>query len=100
MRKRALVVAGAVVAGTLAAGVWLLRLPEYARIGVGYTAQQTCACLFISGRSPASCRMDLDPLARKIVSVEVGAAEVTARSAGFARAIARYRKGMGCSLEE
>jgi hypothetical protein len=98
-KKRAFVLFGviAVVAGAVVA--WrVLRLSDLSEIGAGYAAQQTCACLFISRRSPESCRMDLDPLARRLVSVKIGAAEVTARSMGVARATARYEKAFGCSL--
>jgi hypothetical protein len=85
-----------VVAGALA---WrFLHLSELAHLGTGYAAQQTCACLFVSGRSLESCRMDLDPLARKLVSITPGPGEVTARSMGVAKATSRYQKGFGCSL--
>jgi hypothetical protein len=102
MRKRLWLASGTivfVVASILVA--WrLLQLSELARIGTGYAAQQTCACLFISLRSPESCHMDLDPLARRFVSVKPGPAEVTARVLGLARATARYQTGFGCSLTE
>jgi hypothetical protein len=99
MRKRS--VAALVTAGLLGAGAvtWRsLHLSELTHIGTGYAAQQTCACLFISGRTLESCLTDLDPLARRLVSVRPGAAEVTATSLGLARATARYEKGFGCSL--
>jgi hypothetical protein len=99
MRKALFILAGLLVAG--AAIAWrLLHLPDLARIGTGYAAQQTCACLFVSGRSPESCRTDLEPMARWLVSVERGEGQVTARSMGLARAVARYQKGFGCSLEQ
>jgi hypothetical protein len=101
MRKRsiiaALIVVVLVVGGAVA---WrVLRIADLTSIGTGYAAQQTCACLFISKRSLESCRMDLDPLARRLVSVKPGAEEVTASSFGLASATARYRKGFGCALE-
>jgi hypothetical protein len=99
MRKRS--VAAIVAAGVLGAGAvswrWL-HLTDLTHIGTGYAAQQTCACLFISGRTLESCLGDLDPLARKLVSVKPGAAEVTASSLGFVRATARYEKGFGCAI--
>ena len=87
-----------VVVGLLA--VRLLRVPELAHIGAGYTAQQTCACLFISGRALDSCRMDLDRLARWFIQVKVGTDEVSTRAFGFSRATSRYQKGFGCSLSD
>lgn len=66
--------------------------------GAGYSAQQTCACLWVSGRTIESCKTDLDPLARRLVSIRVGANEVTASGLGIATATATYEKGFGCSL--
>lgn len=83
------------------AAAWkLLRVPELAQIGVGYTAQQTCACLFVSRRPAESCRQDLEPMARWFISAEIGAGEVTAHTFGLARARSRYQQGFGCSLTE
>jgi hypothetical protein len=75
-----------------------LRLSDLMSIGTGYAAQQTCACVFISRRAVASCITDLDPLAQRLVSVHVGADEVTARMHGLSTAVARYEAGFGCSL--
>ena len=98
MRKRLLLVLAAVaVISLVGLGLWL---PPLSRIGVGYTAQQTCACLFVSRRTADSCRRDLEPMARWLIKVEIGASEVTARSLGLARARARYEKGFGCGLLE
>jgi hypothetical protein len=69
-------------------------------IGSGYAAQQTCACLFVSGRPLESCKHDLEPLAQKIVTVTPGDQEVTARVFGLMRARARYEPRFGCSLVE
>jgi hypothetical protein len=89
----ALVVAGGAIA-------WrVLNVPEMARIGSGYSAQQTCACLFISHRTLESCMTDLEPLARKMIKVRPGENEVTAFSLGrIASATARYQPGFGCQL--
>jgi hypothetical protein len=75
------------------------RISDLTNIGTGYTAQQTCACIFIGGRTLESCVTDLDPLARRLVSVRVGTDEVTASSIGVVTATARYQKGFGCSLQ-
>jgi hypothetical protein len=102
MRKRTLVILGAILGALLLAGVvtWrTLHVSTLVEIGAGYSARQTCACVFVSRRSPDSCRGDLDALARRLISVEIGAQQVTARSiAGLSRATARYQQGFGCSL--
>lgn len=74
------------------------RVSALLEAGAGYSAQQTCACLWVSGRALESCKTDLDPLARKLVSIRVGANEVTASGLGIATATATYEKGFGCSL--
>ena len=78
----------------------VFRVPLLLNIGTGYAAQQTCACLFISGRAIDSCLGDLEPLARKLISVHPGAAEVTASGLFLETATARYEKGFGCSLRD
>jgi len=92
------VLAVTVVAGF--AAFRALRLSDLAHIGTGYAAQQTCACVFISHRSLASCVTDLEPLARRLVSVRVGTHEVTAHTLGMSRTVARYEQGFGCSLRD
>ncbi len=103
MRKRIFSIAGIIglVLIVAAAVAWrLLRVSELARIGTGYAAQQTCACLFISRRAPESCHLDLEPMARWMISVKIGTGEVTGRVFGVARARAVYEPGFGCSLKE
>jgi hypothetical protein len=95
LRKRILrVVLVLVVALVVAVAAYA---PRMARIGVGYAAEQTCACLFVSGRTLESCRGDLDGLARRFVRLEPGQDEVRASSLG-SHATARHRAGFGCSL--
>jgi hypothetical protein len=98
MRRKRLLLAFAVALIAAMIAFRALRLSELARIGAGYAAEQTCACLFVGGRSLDSCRTDLDPLAQKIVSLRPGSDEVTASSLGLARATAHYEKNFGCSL--
>jgi hypothetical protein len=84
-----------IVAFVLVAAVvaWrVLRVSDLAHIGTGYTAQQTCACLFVGGRTLESCMTDLDPLARRLVSVHPGPDEVTATGLGLSTATARYER--------
>lgn len=86
------------VAGAVAWRVF--RVPLMLKIGTGYAAQQTCACLFVSRRTIDSCLGDLEPLARKLISVERGASEVTASGFLLETATARYETGFGCSLRD
>jgi hypothetical protein len=81
-------------------GLALLRFAPLGRIGAGYAAEQTCACVFVSGRALEGCLGDLDPLARKLVAIDVGRDEVRARSAGLLHARARFDAATGCTLVE
>ncbi len=78
----------------------VFRVPLLLNIGTGYAAQQTCACMFVSGRAIESCLGDLEPLARKLISVHPGTDEVTASGLFLETATARYEKGFGCSLRD
>ena len=100
-RRRNARLAGLVAFAILlaAAFAWrTFRVSALLEAGAGYSAQQTCACLFVSGRTLESCATDLDPLARKLVSVRVGSNEVTASALGLTTAMATYERGFGCSL--
>lgn len=98
IKRTLIVIAVLVLAGAI---TWrALHLTEMAYIGAGYAAEQTCSCMFISARSLASCKTDLEPLAQKLVSVSVNLDEVTATAFGFSKATARYHKGLGCSLKD
>jgi hypothetical protein len=99
-RKRLLL---GVAVGLLVAAIVSWRwfhVSQLAHIGTGYAAEQTCACLFISGRTLASCVSDLDPFAQRFISVRTGSDEVTASCFGLATASAHYDKGFGCSLRD
>jgi hypothetical protein len=98
MRKRLLATA-IVIVGTVLV-VRLLHVADLIHIGAGYTAEQTCACVFVSHRSPESCRGDLEPMARWFVSVALGPDRVTSRSFLVSRATAHYEKNFGCALED
>jgi hypothetical protein len=102
LARRKRIALGTVVLLLVAAVVaWrVFRVPLLMNIGTGYAAQQTCACLFVSGRTIESCLGDLDPLARKLISVHPGSAEVAASGFGLETATARYEKGFGCSLRD
>src|SRR4051794_12972877 len=99
-RKQVLVGAAAFVVVGVAVAWRALRVSDLLHIGAGYAAQQTCACLLVGGRSLESCLGDLDPLARRVVAVRVGADEVTATALGLSAATARFEKGYGCTLRD
>ena len=102
LRSRKWRLVGLTVAAVLAIAFvgYELRVTTLAEIGAGYAAQQTCSCIFVSGRELESCRAELDPLARWLVSVRPTRAEVTANALGIAHATARYDKNFGCALED
>ena len=98
-RKRTLFGAAAVI--VMAAVAWkTLRLAELSHIGAGYAAEQTCSCVFVSGRPLESCVNDLEPLARGVISVRVGDREVTGTALFVSAATARYEEAFGCSLRD
>jgi len=100
-RGRKLVFVAAALVAALAIFVWkYFHVSDLTLIGTGYTAQQTCACLHVAGRTLESCLTDLDPLARNLVSIHPGKDEVTATALGVFSATARYEKGFGCSLRD
>lgn len=99
-RRKLAVVAGVLLLGAAAAAWRAFDVTRLARIGTGYAAQQTCACLFVAGRGLQSCLTDLDPLARRLTWLRAGDAEVSATAFGLASAKARFENGFGCSLAE
>ena len=99
-RKRLALGAVAFLLVAVAVAWRVFHVPLLLNIGTGYAAQQTCACLFVSGRTIESCLGDLDPLARKLISIHPGTAEVTASGFALETATARYEKGFGCSLRD
>jgi hypothetical protein len=101
MRKW-LMLAGVLLAGAAVFLAAWLHIPTLMAIGPGYSAEIACACVFVSGRTPESCVSDLDPLARRLVSVSTapGSRSVTARTFGLFRRTARYRDTYGCSLDD
>jgi hypothetical protein len=97
MRKRIVWAVVVVAVAALLLGVRHFR--KLAVIGSGYAAEQTCACLFVSGRSLESCRGDLETMAQRIVTLEPRDQEVHARTP-LGSATARYEPGFGCTLTE
>jgi hypothetical protein len=90
----------ALVLVAIIVGWRVFRVPLLLNIGTGYAAQQTCACMFVSHRTIDSCLGDLEPLARKLISIHPGSAEVTASGFLVESATSRYEQGFGCSLRD
>jgi len=99
-RKRIALIAVALLLVAILVGWRVFRVPLLLNIGTGYAAQQTCACMFVSHRTIDSCLGDLEPLARKLISIHPGSAEVTASGLLIESATARYEQGLGCSLRD
>ncbi len=99
-RRKLVLWATGITVGLVALAWRLFHVSDLAFIGTGYTAEQTCACLHVAGRSLESCLTDLDPLARNLIVVHPGKDEVTATALGFVSATAQYEKGFGCSLRD
>jgi hypothetical protein len=74
---------------------------EYIRdrstLGAGYVAKELCSCVFVGGRSLASCRPDI-PETMDRVEAELGADRVRAFVPYFAERIARHEPPFGCVL--
>src|SRR5262245_59576356 len=78
----------------------VFHVPQLLNIGPGYAAQPTCSCLYVSIRTLTSCLGDLEPRARKLISVRPGVDEVTASGLVLVTATAHYEKGFGCALRD
>jgi len=88
-----LIVAGAAIA--------YVMVRPYAQIGASYIAKQMCSCVFVAGRSEASCHAEFEPDIDKF-SVQVrhskpGHGSVRTRMLVFSSA-ARYAGGYGCTV--
>jgi hypothetical protein len=83
------------LAGAVYAGYQGVRM---ARIAVTYAAEQTCACLFVSGRAMDSCLVDLGSGVARLLSFETGPTAVTASMLGLFSARAEFDEGFGCHV--
>ena len=80
------------------------QLVPYVRIGGSYIAKQDCSCLFVEGRSEASCAAEFSPdIKRFKVTIDrsrlPGSAKVTTRLAIFSSE-ATYEAGYGCAVSK
>ena len=73
------------------------RARGMASVGAGYAAKELCSCVFVAGRSLASCRPDL-PESMERVQVELLPDGVRAFVTGLAERVARNEPDFGCTL--
>jgi hypothetical protein len=97
-----MIAAGASAVAVIVGIIWLVTGPvAYARIATGYAAQQTCACLHISGRTLDSCIAEFPEDARRQFEIETEGEAVRASVMGGAiKAEAHYEAGFGCTLRD
>ena len=82
-------------------GIKLSDLYTYVHIATGYTAQQTCSCLHVSGRSLDSCKADYPPDAVRQITFDTTGDRVRVSAAGgLFKAEADYDQTFGCRLVE
>lgn len=102
MRRRTLILAsGGLALAALLALAWVQFSP-WPRTGATFTAKQVCSCLFVTGRSEASCRTDFGAyLDRFNIDVDrsglPATARVTSRLAIFSGE-AVYERDFGCRI--
>jgi hypothetical protein len=95
--------AGLVAVIAVAAGAYgYAHVAPYAQIGATYIAKQDCSCLFVEGRSEASCTAEFSPdINRFRVAIDrshlPASAKVTTRLAIFSGE-ATYAEGFGCAV--
>lgn len=92
--------AAALVGAVAFAAFWLLSGPiAYARIATGFVAQQTCACLHVSGRAFDSCMSEFPEDALSQTKIEREGQSVRASVlGGLISSEARYEEEFGCAL--
>lgn len=94
-------IAGALALAVVLALAWTQAAP-WPRTGAVYVAKQMCSCLFLTGRTEASCRTDFgDYVNRFTLRVDRSqmprTARVTASLAVFSSE-AVYDQGYGCRI--
>jgi hypothetical protein len=99
MRWRWIIV---VVLGVLliVGGIYALRVAGQAGVGAAAMAKVACSCVFVDGRSLASCRAD-DPPGFEGVAVAIDTTAKTATGSvfGLIKRRATYSEAYGCTLE-
>jgi hypothetical protein len=94
-----------VLAALLAAAGWGYRQASaYASVGGAYLAKQDCSCLFVAGRSEASCHAEFEPDISKF-KIIVDRSHLPARASVTAQVLmfrgqASYTDGYGCTVSK
>ena len=95
------IIGGLVALILVGAGAAYVMVRPYAQIGATYVAKQMCSCVFVAGRSEASCHAEFEPdIDRFKVSVrrgKPGHGSVRTSLAIFS-GVARYAEGYGCTV--
>jgi hypothetical protein len=87
---------GLVLLVGLIAGFVALR--PYGQTGTTYLAKQLCSCIYLTGRSDASCQNEFKPDSDKFqVRIDHAARSVSARLLVFSNE-AVYEDGLGCRI--
>ena len=98
MRWRWLIVGVAAIV-VVVAGYFGWRTAIAADIGAAAMAKVVCSCVFVDGRSLASCRADDPPGSEGVpVSIDEGAKTATGTLFGIISRRASYQEGFGCVL--
>ena len=92
-------VAAAALAVVAFIGVKVSDMATYGNIATGYTAQQTCACLYVSGRTLDSCKSDYPSDAVSQIRFDVTGERVrVSAGGGLFKAESTYDERYGCRI--
>lgn len=95
-----LAVAAVLLAGALAAWLYVRSLTPQLQLGVGYAARVACGCRFIENRPLAQCRTDFEAGMEPIrLKEDARARSVTAYVPLIASRTARLDPVLGCQPE-
>ena len=95
-----LAIAALLLAGALAAWLYVRSLTPQLQLGVGYAARVACGCRFIENRPLAQCRTDFEAGMEPIrLKEDARAKSVTAYVPLIASRTVRYDPVLGCQPE-
>lgn len=95
--------------GATAAGAATVDIPNapppIIQIGSAYIAKQMCSCLFVAGRSEASCRPEFKGFGISSFTVAIDRSQLPARAsvtASLGKLVARasYSRRYGCTISK
>lgn len=101
MGKHLLRTLGLLALGLVGIGLWASGpILAQGRIGAAFIARTTCSCVFVAGRSLASCRTDWPSGAETIAVRQEDDAVVASAALGLVSARAVFEQDYGCSFPE